>query len=73
LIGPRRWRVRLAVRGWERGCVAVQGFSGFGGEEIVGFDTILVLIGSRTVEEIEKYPCRPGRDLPSIADASDLI
>ena len=38
-----------------------------------GLDTILVLTGSTTVEEIERYPYRPGRVLPSIADAIDLI
>ena len=38
-----------------------------------GLDTILVLTGSTTVEDVEKYPFRPGRVLPSIAEAIDLI
>ena len=38
-----------------------------------GLDTILVLTGSTTVEDIEKYPFRPARVLPSIAEAIDLI
>jgi NagD protein len=38
-----------------------------------GLDTILVLTGSTTVEDIEKYPYRPGRILASIAEAIDLI
>ena len=38
-----------------------------------GLDTILVLTGSTTAADIEKYPFRPGRVLPSIADVVDLI
>jgi NagD protein len=38
-----------------------------------GLDTILVLTGSTTVEDIEKYPFRPGRVLPSIAEAIELV
>jgi NagD protein len=38
-----------------------------------GLDTILVLTGSTTVADIEKYPFRPGRVLPSIAEAIELI
>jgi NagD protein len=38
-----------------------------------GLDTILVLTGSTTVEEVENYPFRPARILPSIADAIELI
>jgi len=38
-----------------------------------GLDTILVLTGSTTVEQIESYPFRPGRVLPSIAEAIDLV
>jgi NagD protein len=38
-----------------------------------GLDTILVLTGSTTVADIERYPFRPGRVLDSIADAIELI
>ena len=38
-----------------------------------GLDTILVLTGSTTVEDVEKYPFRPGRVLPSIAEAIELV
>ena len=38
-----------------------------------GLDTILVLTGSTTLEDVEKYPFRPGRVLPSIAEAIDLV
>ena len=38
-----------------------------------GLDTILVLTGSTTVEDIVKYPFRPGRVLPSIAEAVELV
>src|ERR1700752_4413826 len=38
-----------------------------------GLDTILVLTGSTTVADIEKYPFRPGRVLDSIADCIELI
>jgi NagD protein len=38
-----------------------------------GLDTILVLTGSTTVEDIEKYPYRPGRVLASSAEAVDVI
>ena len=33
----------------------------------------LVLTGSTTVEDIERYPFRPSRVLPSIAEAIDLV
>jgi NagD protein len=38
-----------------------------------GLETILVLTGSTSVEEIEKYPYRPSRVLSSIAEAIELI
>jgi NagD protein len=38
-----------------------------------GLDTILVFTGSTTVAAVEKYSYRPGRVLPSIAEAIDLI
>ena len=38
-----------------------------------GLDTILVLTGSTTVADIERYPFRPGRVLESIADCIELI
>ena len=38
-----------------------------------GLETILVLTGSTTVADIEKYPFRPSRVLDSIADAIELI
>jgi NagD protein len=38
-----------------------------------GLDTVLVLTGSTAVEDIEKYPFRPGRVLDSIADCIELI
>jgi NagD protein len=38
-----------------------------------GLETILVLTGSTTVEDIERYPFRPSRVLPSIAEAIDLV
>jgi NagD protein len=38
-----------------------------------GLETILVLTGSTTEADIEKYPFRPGRILPSIADVIELI
>jgi NagD protein len=38
-----------------------------------GLDTVLVLTGSTTVADIEKYPFRPGRVLDSIADCIELI
>jgi NagD protein len=41
-----------------------------------GLETILVLTGSTTaedVEDVERYPFRPARVLPSIAEAIDLI
>jgi len=38
-----------------------------------GLDTILVLTGSTSVEDIERYPFRPSRVLPSIAEAIELI
>ena len=38
-----------------------------------GLDTILVLTGSTTVEDIEKYLYRPGRILASVAEVIDLI
>jgi len=38
-----------------------------------GLDTILVLTGSTTLEEVERYPFRPGRILQSIAEAIELV
>ncbi|MCB0950744.1 MAG: HAD family hydrolase [Mycobacterium sp.] len=38
-----------------------------------GLETILVLTGSTTIEEVEKYPFRPSRVLPSIAEAIELV
>lgn len=38
-----------------------------------GLETILVLTGSTTVEEAERYPFRPSRVLPSIAEAIELV
>jgi NagD protein len=38
-----------------------------------GLDTILVLTGSTSEADIQKYPFRPGRVLPSIAEAIQLI
>src|SRR3954463_9519243 len=38
-----------------------------------GLDTILVLTGSTSLDEVEKYPFRPGRILQSIADAIELV
>src|SRR5690242_8756359 len=38
-----------------------------------GLETILVLTGSTSVEDIERYPFRPSRVLPSIAEAIDLV
>jgi NagD protein len=38
-----------------------------------GLETILVLTGSTKETDIKKYPFRPGRVLPSIAEAVDLI
>ncbi|WP_299559843.1 HAD-IIA family hydrolase [uncultured Mycolicibacterium sp.] len=38
-----------------------------------GLETILVLTGSTSVEDIERYPYRPSRVLQSIADAVELV
>jgi NagD protein len=38
-----------------------------------GLETILVLTGSTSVEEVEAYPFRPSRVLQSIADAIELV
>ncbi len=39
-----------------------------------GLETILVLTGSTSVEEVERYPpFRPSRVLPSIAEAIELV
>ncbi|MBU9764495.1 HAD family hydrolase [Mycobacterium sp. TNTM28] len=38
-----------------------------------GLETILVLTGSTSVTDIERYPFRPSRVLPSIAEAIELI
>jgi NagD protein len=38
-----------------------------------GLETILVLTGSTSVEEVEQYPFRPSRVLQSIADAIELV
>ncbi|MGV0776472.1 HAD-IIA family hydrolase [Mycolicibacterium elephantis] len=38
-----------------------------------GLETILVLTGSTAPDEVERYPFRPSRVLPSIAEAVELI
>jgi NagD protein len=38
-----------------------------------GLETILVLTGSTKVEDVARYPFRPSRVLPSIAEAIELI
>jgi NagD protein len=38
-----------------------------------GLETILVLTGSTTIDEVERYPFRPSRVLPSIAEAIELV
>ncbi|ANI39281.1 MULTISPECIES: HAD-IIA family hydrolase [Mycobacteriaceae] len=38
-----------------------------------GLETILVLTGSTTIEDVERYPFRPSRVLPSIAEAIELV
>jgi NagD protein len=38
-----------------------------------GLETILVLTGSTRADEIDRYPFRPSRVLPSIADVIELI
>lgn len=38
-----------------------------------GLETMLVLTGSTTAEDIERFPFRPARVLPTIAEAIDLI
>jgi len=38
-----------------------------------GLETILVLTGSTTIEDVERYPFRPARVLPSIAEAIELV
>ena len=38
-----------------------------------GLETILVLTGSTTAEDVQRYPFRPARVLPSIAEAIELI
>jgi NagD protein len=38
-----------------------------------GLETILVLTGSTTASDVERYPFRPARILPSIAEAIELI
>jgi NagD protein len=38
-----------------------------------GLDTVLVLTGSTTVADIERYPFRPGQVLDSIADCIELV
>ncbi len=38
-----------------------------------GLETILVLTGSTTMDDMGKYPFRPGRVLPSIAEAIELV
>jgi NagD protein len=38
-----------------------------------GLDTILVLSGVTKLEDIERFPFRPGRILNGIADAIELI
>ncbi|MCW2652584.1 MAG: HAD-superfamily hydrolase, subfamily [Mycobacterium sp.] len=38
-----------------------------------GLETILVLTGSTTLEEVEKYPFRPSRILQSVAEAIEFV
>lgn len=38
-----------------------------------GLETILVLTGSTAPDEVERYPFRPSRVLPSIAEAVELV
>ncbi|ABM13011.1 HAD-superfamily hydrolase, subfamily IIA [Mycolicibacterium vanbaalenii PYR-1] len=38
-----------------------------------GLETILVLTGSTTIDDVERYPFRPSRVLPSIAEAIELV
>ncbi|HEX9177561.1 MAG TPA: HAD hydrolase-like protein, partial [Mycobacterium sp.] len=38
-----------------------------------GLETILVLSGSTSLDEVEKYPFRPSLILQSIADAIELV
>jgi NagD protein len=38
-----------------------------------GLDTILVLTGSTSRSQIDRFPWRPGRVLDSIADAIELV
>jgi NagD protein len=38
-----------------------------------GLETILVLTGSTTPDDVERYPFRPSRVLPSIAEAVELV
>jgi NagD protein len=38
-----------------------------------GLETILVLTGSTTLEDVEKYPFRPGRIMGSVAEAIELV
>ena len=38
-----------------------------------GLETILVLTGSTARDEVERYPFRPSRILPSIAEAIELV
>jgi len=38
-----------------------------------GLDTILVLTGSTRAEDVTRFPFRPGRVLPSIAEVIELV
>ena len=38
-----------------------------------GLDTILVLTGSTRAEDVSRFPFRPSRILPSIAEVIDLV
>jgi NagD protein len=38
-----------------------------------GLETILVLTGSTAVEDVDRFPFRPARVLPSIAEVIDLV
>ena len=38
-----------------------------------GLDTILVLSGSTSRDDVQRYPFRPGRILESIAEAIELV
>ena len=57
---------RLVSQSVERVGPAVAGIE-------AGLEAILVLTGSTSVEDVERYPFRPSRVLPSIAEAIELV